>query len=252
MPTLWWYVRDQSWRNSGHHTRNLLKTLQKMDFRGGDDDAVFFHQLTLLDSKQGFSSLRPSLLSEVNYLKTQIKCSYVTNWHELARSFHWGHSGGGIWRELREELEIEISIIESLGSYPDVYGEDSTPTINIFYLANIVAGIPTARSDVSEVQWFNRNKIPSNIAFECVRWAINTWLELSSSGRYWDRVFHPNPLLSQATKIHGSLVCVALTCPSDCGLHTLIHTFPLKNPLPHFVLDSLGAEVWIKGCNAKF
>ena len=89
----------------------------------------------------------------------------------------------GLRRELREELEIEISIIESLGSYPDVYGKDSTPTINIFYLATIVEGIPTARSDVSEVQWFNRNEVPSNIAFECVRWAINTWLELSSSGR---------------------------------------------------------------------
>ena len=87
----------------------------------------------------------------------------------------------GLRRELREELEIEIRIIESLGSYPDVYGKDSTPTINIFYLATIVEGIPTARSDVSEVQWFNRNEVPSNIAFECVRWAINTWLELSSS-----------------------------------------------------------------------
>jgi len=54
-----------------------------MDFRGGDDDAVFFHQLTLLDSKQGFSSLRPLLLSGVNYSKTQIKYCYVTNWHEV-------------------------------------------------------------------------------------------------------------------------------------------------------------------------
>lgn len=86
----------------------------------------------------------------------------------------------GLRRELREELEIEIRIIESLGSYPDVYGKDLTPTINIFYLATIVEGIPTAKSDVSQVQWFNHNEIPSNIAFECVRWAINTWLEISS------------------------------------------------------------------------
>jgi len=54
-----------------------------MDFRGGGDDAVFFHQLTLLDSKQGFFPIRPLLLSEVNYLKTRIKCGYVTNWHEV-------------------------------------------------------------------------------------------------------------------------------------------------------------------------
>jgi len=29
----------------------------------------------------------------------------------------------------------------------------------------------------------------------------------------------------------------------ECELHTLIHTFPLKNLLLHFVLDSLAAEV---------
>ena len=56
--------------------------------------------------------------------------------------------------------------MESLGSYPDVYGEDLTPTINIFYLATIVEGIPTTKSDVSEVRWINHNEIPSNIAFE--------------------------------------------------------------------------------------
>jgi ADP-ribose pyrophosphatase YjhB (NUDIX family) len=89
----------------------------------------------------------------------------------------------GLRRELREELDIEIRIMELLGSYPDAYGEDLTPTINVFYLATIVEGIPIARSDVSEVRWFNRNEIPSNISFECVRWAMNTWLEASSSKR---------------------------------------------------------------------
>ena len=89
----------------------------------------------------------------------------------------------GLRRELREELEIEIRIIESLGSCPDLYGEDLTPTIDIFYLATIIEGVPTARSDVSEFRWFNRNEVPSNIAFECVRWAINTWLEQFSSKR---------------------------------------------------------------------
>lgn len=54
-----------------------------MDFRGGDEDAVFFHELTLLDSKQDFSSLRPLLLSEVNYLKTRTKYGYGTTWHEV-------------------------------------------------------------------------------------------------------------------------------------------------------------------------
>jgi ADP-ribose pyrophosphatase YjhB (NUDIX family) len=89
----------------------------------------------------------------------------------------------GLRRELREELEIEIQIKELLGSYADVYGENLVPTINVFYLATIFKGIPTARSDVSEVRWFQQNEIPSSVAFECVRWAINTWLEVSFSKR---------------------------------------------------------------------
>ena len=38
-------------------------TENRLHVRGGDNDAAFFHQLTLLDSKQGCSSIRPLLLS---------------------------------------------------------------------------------------------------------------------------------------------------------------------------------------------
>jgi hypothetical protein len=33
--------------------------------------------------------------------------------------------------------------------------------------------------------------------------------------------------------------------------HYILHTFSFETQLQYFVLDSLVAEVWIKGCNIK-
>jgi hypothetical protein len=54
-----------------------------MVFRGGDKDAAFFHQVTLLDSKRGCSALYLLILSVVNCLKTKIKYDCLTDWHEV-------------------------------------------------------------------------------------------------------------------------------------------------------------------------
>lgn len=89
----------------------------------------------------------------------------------------------GLRREIREELGVEIRIISSLGSYPDVYGPRLDPTINIFYLTMIVEGNPTPGSDVSEIQWFDHEKIPTTISFENGRLALDAWLEQRSARR---------------------------------------------------------------------
>lgn len=88
----------------------------------------------------------------------------------------------GLRREIFEELGIEIAIGRLLGSYPDTYGQAAVPTINVFYLASIARGIPSARSDVAEIRWFHRVRLPSKIAFECVRRALHAWRDEHSLG----------------------------------------------------------------------
>ena len=89
----------------------------------------------------------------------------------------------GLRREIDEELGIEIKIECVLASYPDEYGESAIPTVNIFFLASVARGTPSARSDVTEVRWFPYDRLPSTIAFDCVRRALNDWARRRSPGR---------------------------------------------------------------------
>jgi len=64
-----------------------------------------------------------------------------------------------------------------LAIIPDVYGPDDEPTLNIFYLAHVVAGTAAPASDVSEIGWFGAAALPqpAEIAFACVADALERW-----------------------------------------------------------------------------
>jgi len=83
----------------------------------------------------------------------------------------------GLRREILEELDVEIELGAYLGSYPDIYGRVQAPTINAFFIVNIVEGEPVAASDVSASQWFHRDNLPQDIAFESGRRALAAWRE---------------------------------------------------------------------------
>lgn len=89
----------------------------------------------------------------------------------------------GLRREIHEELGVEIQIRSVLGSYSDTYGQDGTPTINIFYLATILEGRVVAGSDVSEFRWFHQQDIPETIAFDTGRLALHAWIKQTNTRR---------------------------------------------------------------------
>jgi ADP-ribose pyrophosphatase YjhB (NUDIX family) len=80
-------------------------------------------------------------------------------------------------RELLEETGLEIAVGRLLAIIPDVYGPDDEPTLNIFYLAHVVAGTAAPASDVSEIGWFGAAALPqpAEIAFACVADALARW-----------------------------------------------------------------------------
>lgn len=80
-------------------------------------------------------------------------------------------------RELLEETGLEIAVGRLLAIIPDVYGPDDEPTLNIFYLAHVVAGTAAPASDVSEIGWFGAAALPqpAEIAFACVADALERW-----------------------------------------------------------------------------
>jgi ADP-ribose pyrophosphatase YjhB (NUDIX family) len=80
-------------------------------------------------------------------------------------------------RELLEETGLEIAVGRVLAIIPDVYGPDDEPTLNIFYLARVVAGTAAPASDVAEIDWFGADALPPSdrIAFACVADALERW-----------------------------------------------------------------------------
>jgi 8-oxo-dGTP diphosphatase len=81
----------------------------------------------------------------------------------------------GAIREAREELGVEVQLIAHTGMYIDVYQDASEYTLNLFYSAEIVSGVPVAADDALEIGWFGPQEIPENIAFECCRQALEDW-----------------------------------------------------------------------------
>ena len=82
------------------------------------------------------------------------------------------HPVEGAKRELIEETGLVIEPTEMLGFWPDVYGPEEEPTLNIGYLAEIVGGEMRAGDDASELAWFPLDALPEQLAFRWEREAL--------------------------------------------------------------------------------
>ncbi len=73
-------------------------------------------------------------------------------------------------REVKEESDLNVKIKQIIGSYPDEYS--GTPTITIGLEALIISGKIKPMDDVAQIEWFNLEEIPRNIAFESVKYLL--------------------------------------------------------------------------------
>ena len=75
----------------------------------------------------------------------------------------------GLRRELREELGVGARIVRFLGASTDRYGPGGVHILALVYVARL-SGPPVAQSDVAEVRWFRRDRLPwREIAFPSIR-----------------------------------------------------------------------------------
>jgi NAD+ diphosphatase len=68
-------------------------------------------------------------------------------------------------REILEETSLHVRVADYLGSVPDVYGDGGVPTLNLCFVAYVLSGEPSAKSDVSNLSWFSDAELPSGMAF---------------------------------------------------------------------------------------
>lgn len=71
-------------------------------------------------------------------------------------------------RELAEETGCDVEPLDFLGGFADRYGADGNATLNLFWTARIVSGVPRAADDVAELRWFPLDGLPQKeeLAFE--------------------------------------------------------------------------------------
>jgi ADP-ribose pyrophosphatase YjhB (NUDIX family) len=89
------------------------------------------------------------------------------------------HPLDGLRRELREETGLEVEPIDFVGVWIDRYGGDSTAeaTLNLYWTARVLAGDPQPADDISELRWFDPDRLPSRgeLAFENVPKVLSAW-----------------------------------------------------------------------------
>lgn len=68
-------------------------------------------------------------------------------------------------REFHEETQGRCEIVKYWGSYPDVYGVERSPTINLFVEVTIGGEKLKASDDAAELRFFPLNRLPKNLAF---------------------------------------------------------------------------------------
>ena len=68
-------------------------------------------------------------------------------------------------REAAEETGLTLELGGLLGVYHDVYGSGGFATLNVYFVAKIVAGDPQPHDDVAELTWFSQSKLPTEMAF---------------------------------------------------------------------------------------
>lgn len=70
-----------------------------------------------------------------------------------------------IKREFNEETQAKCEIVRYWGSYPDIYGLEKSPTINLFFEVKILSGKLIASDDAAELCFFPLDQLPKKMAF---------------------------------------------------------------------------------------
>jgi ADP-ribose pyrophosphatase YjhB (NUDIX family)/catechol 2,3-dioxygenase-like lactoylglutathione lyase family enzyme len=82
-------------------------------------------------------------------------------WDVLGGFVHWDEDPlDALRRELAEETGCDVEPLDFLGGFADRYGEDGNGTLNLFWTARIVSGIPRGADDVGELRWFPLDEVP--------------------------------------------------------------------------------------------
>jgi 8-oxo-dGTP pyrophosphatase MutT (NUDIX family) len=81
-------------------------------------------------------------------------------------------------RELAEEIGLDVQPGDFVGGFPDRYGEDGPPTLNLYWTARL-DGEPQPSDEIAELRWFEPEALPDRgeFAFANTVEALQSWRE---------------------------------------------------------------------------
>lgn len=85
-------------------------------------------------------------------------------------------------REVLEETGLRARSFRLLAIFPDTYGVEGVPTLNLHYVVETDEGEPSPQSDVAELRWFGPRELPREIAFANGRQALEVWAREARRG----------------------------------------------------------------------
>lgn len=87
------------------------------------------------------------------------------------------HPENALAREVCEELGCGLKSTDLLGFYPDVYGHDGIPILNIAFCCQTEGDITPCTKEFQEIRWFGLDELPSEFAFSSIRAILDDCIE---------------------------------------------------------------------------
>jgi 8-oxo-dGTP diphosphatase len=97
------------------------------------------------------------------------------------------HPEDALRRELAEETGLEVEPLAFFGVWTDWYGEEGPgvqSTLNLYWTARVVSGVPRPADDVDELQWFAPDHLPApaELAFTNTVSVLEAWRDEQAQG----------------------------------------------------------------------
>lgn len=86
----------------------------------------------------------------------------------------------GVKREALEETGLEVEVIDfvtsTIGEYD--YQNEATSVLNLFFRVRVISGTLKPDDDVEALQWFHKDELPAEMAFDGQLEILQQWRDL--------------------------------------------------------------------------
>lgn len=105
---------------------------------------------------------------------------YRGAWNVVGGFLNYGEEPlAGLMREVLEETGCACRVLDFITQNADTYGEPGAALLNSYYSVQLLPGDLTPQDDVSELRWFELDRLPDDIPFASDRRALEILLRMS-------------------------------------------------------------------------